>query len=163
MILGRRCKNFQIFIEKNLFLGELGIIFAKNLVITKQMGDLKKIICEVIHNKGGFVFHKLCQGKSCQFDDFLTEIGKNPQYKAEWAKIVRWMEAYGAIENIPSKHYRIIRGLKRTDIYEYRSKSLRVYVKVDKPDVIIVIGGYKKNQKQDINNLKYKLKEVDLL
>lgn len=127
------------------------------------MGWYRIVECDFIHNHGGFVFHKLHQGESCQFDEFLTEIGENPQYKAEWAKIVRWMEAYGAIENIPSKHYRIIRGLKRTDIYEYRSKSLRVYVKVDKPDVIIVIGGYKKNQKQDINNLKYKLKEVDLL
>lgn len=146
-----------------MFFEESGIIFAKNLVITKQMGWLRIVECDFIHNHGGFVFHKLHQGESCQFDEFLAEIKKNNTYWKEWTKILRWMENYGTVEQFPAKYYKNIKGLGRSDIYEYKNKALRIYVKVEKPNVIIILGGYKQNQKLDIQGLKYKLKKIDLL
>lgn len=146
-----------------LFFLNLHIIFAKNLVITKPVGDFKKVKCDLIHNKGGFTFYKFHHGKSCQFDEFVKETSKNPQHRAELAKLIRWMEAYGTTEGFPPKYYKHIKGLGREDVYEYRDKQIRIYVKVVSPDVIIILGGYKKNQKLDIEKLRHKLPIIDLL
>lgn len=127
------------------------------------MPDLKKVRCDLIHNRGGFVFYKLLQGKSCQFDEFIDEVQKNPLHRSELAKLVRWMESYGTTAGFPPKYYRQIKGIGSKDVYEYRDKVLRIYVKVISPDVIIILGGYKKNQKLDIERLKTKLPNIELL
>lgn len=127
------------------------------------MDDFKKVKCDLVHNKGGFIFYKLHQGKSCQFDDFVAEVSKNAQHRGELAKLIRWMEAYGTTTGFPPKYYNHIKGIGRKDVYEYKDKQLRIYVKVVSPDVIIILGGYKKNQKKDIERLKRKLPIIDLL
>lgn len=146
-----------------MFFEDPRIIFAKNLVITKQMGDFKKVRCDLIHNKGGWVFYTLHQGKSCQFDEFVEEVGKVPIYKKELAKLIRWMEAYGTTEGFPSKYFGQIKDVGSKDVYEFRDKALRIYVRVVSPDVIIILGGYKKNQKLDIERLRSKIPTIDLL
>ncbi len=146
-----------------MFFEDPHTIFAKNLVITKQMGGFKKVKCDLVRNKGGYVFYKLHQGKSCQFDEFVEEVRKNPQQWKELVKLIRWMESYGTTEGFPSKYYNHIKGVGRKDVYEYKDKTLRIYVRVVSPDVIIILGGYKKNQTLDIERLKSKLPTIDLL
>lgn len=146
-----------------MFFSKPHIIFAKNLVITKQVGVFQKVKCDLINNKGGFVFYKLHQGKSCQFDEFVAEVNRNPQQRKELAKLIRWMDAYGTTAGFPPKYYNHIKGVGMDDVYEYKDKQLRIYVKVVSPDVIIILGGYKKNQKLDIENIKHKLPLIDLL
>ena len=54
--------------------------------------------------------------------------------------------------NLPKSKYNHISGGKydRKDIYEFKSKHLRVYVIKKSPDYYIILGGYKKEQEKDI-------------
>lgn len=54
--------------------------------------------------------------------------------------------------NLPASKYRHISAGKndRKDIYEFKSKHLRVYVIKMEPDYYVVLGGYKKGQEKDI-------------
>lgn len=54
--------------------------------------------------------------------------------------------------NLPVSKYRHIKGGKydRDDVYEFKSKHLRIYVIKKTPDYFVVLGGYKKGQEKDI-------------
>lgn len=146
-----------------MFFEDPHTIFAKNLVITKQMGNFKKVKYESVRNEGGYVFYKLHQGNSCQFDDFRKDVQKSPLHRKAFSTIFSWMQRFGTTTGVPVQKFKMIKGLGRKDVYEFKCKDLRVYVKVVSPDVVIILGGYKKNQKLDIERLKYKLPSIDLL
>lgn len=46
----------------------------------------------------------------------------------------------------------------RTDVFEFKKNNLRIYVILQKPDVYVVMGGYKNTQKQDVAVLGKRLK-----
>ena len=54
--------------------------------------------------------------------------------------------------NLPTSKYNHISGGKydRKDVYEFKSKHLRIYVIKKSPDYYIILGGYKKGQEKDI-------------
>ena len=59
---------------------------------------------------------------------------------------------------LPRTKFNHIDDNNRSDIFEFKKDRLRVYVIKQKPNVFIVIGGFKGNQKKDINILKSRIK-----
>ncbi len=57
--------------------------------------------------------------------------------------------------NLPKAKYRHISGGKRDrkDVYEFKSKHLRVYAIKKEPDYYIILGGFKKGQESDIEKI----------
>ena len=60
---------------------------------------------------------------------------------------------------LPKTKLNHIESNDRTDIFEFKKDRLRVYVLKQKPNVFIVIGGYKATQKKDISVLKSRIKD----
>ena len=73
----------------------------------------------------------------------------DPNKVREMSKIVALMDNIGNVL-LPSTKFNHIQGVNRHDVYEFKSKSLRVYVVKFPGDIFIVIGGLKVNQKKDI-------------
>jgi len=113
--------------------------------------------------KGGvYKYYKLYVDGVCQFDDFLDEIGANTLDSKWFGYIVRYMEVITHSNSLDTTKFKQIKLVGRSDVYEFKKKNLRVYVVEKKPDMYIVLGGYKGTQKKDINLLKSRLKDLKL-
>ena len=55
---------------------------------------------------------------------------------------------------MPQKYFRQIKEVKEKDIYEFKKDDIRIYVKLEKPNVFIILGGFKNSQKKDIQQVK---------
>ena len=104
-------------------------------------------------------FYKLYIDGVCQFDKFLNEIERNSNDKKLFNYIIRYMDAITDSVRLPYTKFRHIEDNDRSDIFEFKKDSLRVYVIRQKPNFFIVIGGYKGNQKKDLKNLKSRVKD----
>ena len=54
---------------------------------------------------------------------------------------------------LPSSKFRQIKGLRRNDVYEFKKNDIRIYVIKKRPDIYVVLGGYKGSQDKDINRI----------
>ena len=117
--------------------------------------------CDLVNNRNGYSFKKMYIDGTCQFDDFYEEVHASKNEYKDMAGIIALMECFSDTL-LPKEKFRQIKDLDRNDIYEFKKKGLRVYVLLCKPDVVIILGGYKKNQKKDINRLKRKLTNLDI-
>lgn len=111
---------------------------------------------------GTYNYYKLYVDGVCQFDDFLDEIETNALDSKWFGYIVRFMEVITRSNSLDTTKFNPIKGIGRHDVYEFKKKHLRVYVIEKKPDMYIVLGGYKSTQKNDINLLKSRLKDLNL-
>ncbi|GET27097.1 hypothetical protein [Prolixibacter sp. NT017] len=101
--------------------------------------------------------YKLEIDDKCLFDDFEDEIEKRGQYSDELATIYAHIEDFANNKTLPQTKFRILnKGVKNDKIkeYEFKSKHLRIYGIKAPSGQIIIMGGYKKTQKKDINRLK---------
>lgn len=125
------------------------------------MADYQKEYYDEIENCK-YDFYKLYRDGKCEYDLFVktlvpkTDIEELQQIKAIMDKV--------DVNNMPLSKYRHIssgRGSKRRkDVYEFKSKHLRVYaIKTDK-DYYLLLGGYKKSQDNDIEKVFKKYNEV---
>ena len=117
--------------------------------------------CDLVNNRNGYTFKKMYINGVCQFDDFYEEVYASKNEYKNLVAIMALMQCFSDIL-LPKEKFRQIKDLDRNDIYEFKKKGLRVYVLLCKPDVVIILGGYKKNQKKDISRLKRKLANIDI-
>lgn len=117
--------------------------------------EYKTEILETINNQS-LTFYKLYVDDKCYFDEFVEEISDNERYTKELATIYAYMDFLGA-HLLPEKKFNIIEGCGRSDLFEFKTKHLRVYVILVKPSVYVVAGGYKITQKKDIARLKKRI------
>ena len=110
-------------------------------------------ICDCIKNINGLTFYKLRVDGVCQFDEFLEEVYRVDVTRKRMASIIRRMEWFGN-KPMPDGTFGYIEGIDSKDIFEFRKDNIRVYVKVIKPNVYIILGGYKNDQKKDIQKVK---------
>lgn len=101
------------------------------------------------------IVDKLIINDKCQFDEFENFIVTNTTYKSELISIYAYIE-YAANSNIlPNNKCRDITPDKESvKEYEFKSKHLRVYAIKQKNGKIIVLGGFKKNQKKDLKKFR---------
>ncbi len=92
-------------------------------------------------------------------DSLMKEIETNAQLKKDFAAIVRYMEMLSDRILLPKEKFRHIESDERSDLFEFKKGILRIYVIKQKPDVYVVCGGLKTNQKKDIQSFKKKIKD----
>lgn len=120
--------------------------------------NYSRISCDLVLNEE-YVFYKLVINGKCQFDEFLCEIEKNVQRAKSFKSIIALMDSFSASRKLPDTKFRYIHSRYRSDIYEFKKNDIRVYVIKDKSDITIAMGGYKQNQKKDLQKLDRDLKD----
>jgi hypothetical protein len=110
--------------------------------------------------QGRQVFEKLFVNDVCLIDEFEQEIVSNQQHISELKTIYAYMNFLASGRILPEKKFRKIKtGKNSQNLYEFKSKHLRVYVFSIPRGKMVVLGGYKKNQKADIKIFKSIVKE----
>lgn len=125
------------------------------------MHEYTSTIFEDVRNENGFSFLKLHIDGKCQFEEFYNQIREhrqNSQDAKSLDKIIALMDFYGATL-LPKEKFRMIKDSSRNDVFEFKAKNIRVYVVIRKPEVFIVMGGYKANQEKDIEKVLSRIKE----
>ncbi|MBQ2784098.1 MAG: hypothetical protein IJE99_03770 [Alistipes sp.] len=110
-------------------------------------------ICELIKNQNGITFYKLFINDHCQFDEFLDEVNRVQITRKKFSDLISRMGCFGDYM-MPQKYLRQIKEVKEKDIYEFKKDDIRIYVKLEKPNVFIILGGFKNSQKKDIQQVK---------
>lgn len=113
--------------------------------------------------KGGIQkFEKLVVQGVCLLNDFEAEISSNPQYLSEYRTILSYMDYIANGKTLPKTKFRKIKGEKtKINEYEFKSKQLRVYACSISGGKLVVMGGYKKTQKNDINKFHGLVREYE--
>lgn len=117
----------------------------------------KKLYTDV--NNPQYKFYKLYVDGMCRFDEFLNALQRNKSDKKLYNAIVAYMDKLTDQTRFPAKIFNHIVDEDRHDLYEFKKDRLRVYVVRQRPDVYIVIGGFKATQKNDIEKLKSLIKD----
>ena len=92
--------------------------------------------------------------------EVLSGREKVPRDEKSLIAIFSMMEMFGA-QLLPNTKFRQIKGIDRTDVFEFKKNTVRVYVVKQTPNVYLVMGGYKGTQDKDIERLKAQLKKFE--
>lgn len=107
---------------------------------------------EQIRDDGKIHFCKLFKDNRCLFDDFVNSISKNKIDEKKLKSIYACMDFMAENDStLPLKKFNSIKKGKNVIGYEFKKDDLRVYCVKKEPNVIVILGGYKKNQEQDID------------
>lgn len=112
---------------------------------------------ELIHNDT-YTYYKLYINNKCQFDEFCNEVKRRVLDNESLQAIYGYMEMLGAFP-LPTSKHRIIKDAEQHDIWEFKKNNIRVYVIKTAKEVYIVMGGYKNDQKGDIDRVKRRVKD----
>jgi hypothetical protein len=101
------------------------------------------------------------------FIDFVQRIKKDPNFAAELGDLVPAIKyfANGTKPFLPNTRFKKLEMGKKFpySVYEVKSDHLRSYLFTESESGIInILGGDKKNQPKDLNNIKRILKEYHL-
>ncbi len=119
-------------------------------------------ICELVNNPK-YHFYRLLINGECLFDKFYEEVQCIKDDMKSMAAIINLMDRFSEHLQLPNAKFRHIENMDRSDVFEFKKKTIRVYVVLQKPNVYIVMGGYKKEQDKDIRRLKQRLKGFPIL
>ncbi len=103
--------------------------------------------------KGQQTFYKLLKDNKCPFDEFEDSL--ETQYKSELGSIYAYMERVANRKSMPAKKFKDITPSQETvKEYEIKTKNLRVYLIKRKGGKVVILGGYKNNQKNDLRKFR---------
>lgn len=116
---------------------------------------------EAIRRNGKVQFFKLIKDGVCWFDDFYEEQMKNARNASDLKKVLAVMD-YMAETNaiLPKEKFNSIKQGKNVVGYEFKKNELRVYCLKPTSNVVVVFGGYKKDQEKDVKKLYMIVEEV---
>lgn len=122
--------------------------------------SLEKV--EQVAADGIIRFFKLAINGKCPFDRFCTEMDKNSRHRSSFSSIISYMDAM-ATGNIrfPRTKFNSIKRNNKVVGYEFKKDALRIYVTKKDPNVCIILGGFKNEQKRDIERFLLLLKEIE--
>lgn len=105
---------------------------------------------------GKLSFYKLEIEGECQYDEFCKEVESHGTYVKALNTIRTFMNfmAENPGKKLPSEKFNSIKEKNNVIGYEFKKDSLRVYVLKREPDMYVVLGGYKTEQKKDISAFK---------
>lgn len=100
-----------------------------------------------------FRFYLLYENGRNFFEEFVDSLKQRSEL--EELNSIRALMDRLDVNNLPPSKFRHISGGKedRNDVYEFKSKHLRVYVLKLEPEIYVVLGGYKKSQEKDIKKV----------
>ena len=108
--------------------------------------------------------HKILQlqidGKR-QFDSFETEL-KGTDYEIEYAQLTSWLDYYCKTGIIANGRLKELQRNKKDPIkeFEFRTTNLRFYAIQGVTGKIIILCGYKKNQKEELKKFRALKKQI---
>lgn len=116
---------------------------------------------EAIRDNGKVRFFKLLKDGKCMFDDYYNEISNNNRIFKDLLNILSVMD-YMAETNaiLPKTKFNSIKQGNKIIGYEFKKNDLRVYCMKPVENVVVIFGGYKKNQKEDIKKLNRIVDEI---
>ncbi len=99
---------------------------------------------------------KLVIDGRCPIDEFFDILLKDKKLKNTASTIYRYIEYYAEGNNPPPKKFKALRTDKNDQIkeYEFRGGNIRIYCIKQKNGIILVLGGYRRNQPKDLNRLR---------
>lgn len=116
---------------------------------------------ESVKSGGRLSFYKLEKDGICQIDEFYDEVCKDKTHEREMTKILammNYMAEYDVL--LPKEKFRPIEDGGEVAGYEFKNGTLRIYCVKKNPNVVVILGGYKKEQKKDIRKLVATIKEA---
>ena len=114
--------------------------------------EYKTIETEIVRNKNNVQFYELeLDGKRLfsEFHENLTDANDKKKFIA----VIALMDNFSFNQKLPDKLFKQIKSIGRKDVYEFKKADLRVYVIMQKPNMFIILGGYKTNQQKDIEKI----------
>lgn len=118
--------------------------------------EYKTELLDIVNNPN-YTYYKLYVDDKCLFDEFVEEVSRSVKNMKELKTIYAYMDFLGA-QLLPKEKFNSIEDGKRSDLFEFKTKHLRVYIILDKPYVYVVAGGYKVTQDKDIARFKKRIK-----
>ena len=110
--------------------------------------------------KGKINFYKLEIDGECEFDEFCAALENTGESKV-LNTIYATMDSVANLKLLPRTKFRELKGRRTSDKvkdYEIKKDAIRIYLFKDDKGNIVVFGGSKNNQKEDIARLR-RLKE----
>lgn len=121
-------------------------------------------IFESVGGDGKLKFYKLLENGKAQIDSFYDKICCSEQLLKDFRGILACMNYVAETGSImPSTKVNSIKDRGKEIAIEFKKNELRVYCVKKKPAVLVVLGGFKKEQVADINKLKRFIKENKVL
>lgn len=114
-------------------------------------------LLEIVNNENGFVFYKLLIDDICHFDCFVEGLKRFPREMKSLYSIFAYMDMFSS-RKIPESKFRNIKNANRKDVFEFKKDNIRVYVILQNPEVYVITGGFKKNQKNDVERIVRQVK-----
>lgn len=105
--------------------------------------------------------YELCKNGKSLFEEYFYLAKKDEKQLNELAVCLRIIESAGNMQRHPKTKFREIKDLNlNCKVYESKSGNTRIYLfHEEKTGRIIVTGGSKNNQPQDIKKIKLTIKE----
>lgn len=105
---------------------------------------------------GKLTFYKLTVNGKCLYDEFCADVEHNAIDRKHLNTIRSYMNFIAeSNKSLPGKKFNSIKQSGNVIGYEFKSGLLRLYVIKEDPNVFIVLGGYKSDQKKDINKFAH--------
>ncbi len=105
--------------------------------------------------------YELCKNGRSLFSDFFSEIEIEGNLLSNLAAAIRIIEDTSNLNRRPKSQFRIIQGLSvNCKVYEAKSGNIRIYLfHEEKTGRVIVIGGLKGDQDEDIKKIEKTIKD----
>lgn len=107
-------------------------------------------------------FEKLYVNNVCFLDEFEKEIKNTSQYYSEYMTIISYMNCVANGQKLPDTKFKILKGGKKgVTRFEFKSKNLRIYGIGNPGGKLVIMGGFKNDQKSDIRRFDNLIKDYD--
>jgi putative component of toxin-antitoxin plasmid stabilization module len=104
---------------------------------------------------GKIKFFKLIEDKICYWDDFCREIQKDANMEDQLITVISRMNDIANLRTLPKQKFKDITPNKETvKEYEIKTNDLRVYYIKDGSGNLVIVGGKKNSQPEDIKRFR---------
>ena len=115
----------------------------------------KFVLKEYNNVLGRIKFFKLIEDKVCYWDEFCREIQKDANLEYQLITVISRMNDIANLRMLPKEKFRDITPGKQTiREYEIKTKDLRVYLIKDESGNVVLMGGKKNSQPEDIKRFR---------
>ena len=117
---------------------------------------MSKFVLKEYNNVTGRIkFFKLIEDKICYWDDFCREIQKDSNLTDQLVTVIARMNDIANLRMLPKEKFKDITPEKQAvREYEIKTKDLRVYFIKDELGNVVLIGGKKNSQPEDIKRFR---------
>lgn len=102
-------------------------------------------------NNDYYLFREVAVNGKYLFSEFIRQLTSADRKHFE--AIIAYMDMFSPQLLLPKTKFNHIESSVSTSFYEFKKNNLRVYVAKIRPNMFVLLGGYKSTQKRDIKSL----------